>query len=418
MVKSADNGMGSREAGRRLAKVKPSANAAFATALVALLLLAPTAFASEFRACLGELRNEATVRGINPQIFDAVMDGVRPDQSVLDAMDYQPEFTVPVWDYVADLVDDERIADGKAKLAQWGEVLAEIERRFGVDRYVLVALWGVETNYGRIVGKRPLVRSLATTSCFGRRQSFFRDQLVAALHILQDGDMPPESLRGSWAGAFGQTQFMPTTFQRLAVDVDGDGKRNIVDSVPDALGSAANYLSDAGWRSGEPWGYEVRLPQDYKGPSGRRDRRPLEAWARLGIRTIEGGPLTGDGRAALFLPADVEGPAFLVFRNFNVIHSYNPSESYTLSIAHLSDRLRGGEPFKTPWPTDDPGLSRAERLELQQRLIRLGYDIGEADGIMGSRTRSAIEAFQESTGLSVDGRPGQKVLGALREATR
>lgn len=390
----------------------------FAIALAVLLVAAPAAAASEFRACLGELRSEAAAQGVNPQIFDAVMDGVRPDQSVLDAMEYQPEFTVPVWDYVAGFVDDERIADGKAKLAQWGDVLAEIERQFGVDRHVLVALWGVETNYGQITGKRPLLRSLATTSCFGRRQSFFRGQLVAALHILQDGDMSPESLRGSWAGAFGQTQFMPTTFQRLAVDVDGDGRRNIVDSVPDALGSAANYLSDAGWRSGEPWGYEVRLPQNYKGPSGRRDRRSLEAWSRLGIRTIDGRPLTGKGRAGLLLPADEEGPAFLVFRNFNAIHSYNPSESYALSIAHLSDRLRGGEPFKTPWPTDDPGLSRADRVELQQRLIRLGYDIGKADGIMGSRTRAAIEAFQESAGLPVDGRPGQKVLGALREASR
>ncbi len=386
--------------------------------LVALVLTAPPARASEFKTCLGELRSEAAQRGINPRIFDAVMDGVRPDQSVLDAMDYQPEFTVPVWDYVAGLVDDERIADGKAKLAQWGEILAEIERQFGVDRYVVVALWGVETNYGRITGKRPLMRSLATTSCFGRRQSFFRGQLMAALQILQDGDMAPESLRGSWAGAFGQTQFMPTTFQRLAVDVDGDGRRNIVDSVPDALGSAANYLSDAGWTSGEPWGYEVRLPADYKGPSGRRDRRPLAAWSRLGVRTVDGAPLTGSGRAALLLPADEQGPAFLVFRNFDAIHSYNPSESYALSIAHLSDRLRGGGPFKTPWPTDDPGLSRAERVELQQRLIRLGYDIGEADGIMGSRTRAAIEAFQESAGLPTDGRPGQKVLGQLREASR
>jgi lytic murein transglycosylase len=346
------------------------------------------------------------------------MTGVTPDQSVLDAMDYQPEFTTPVWDYVASFVDEQRIADGKAKLAEWAEILAEVERQFGVDRHVIVALWGVETDYGRIMGKRPLMRSLATSSCFGRRQPFFRGELMAALRILQEGDMPPEALRGSWAGAFGQTQFMPSTFQRLAVDVDGDGRRNIVSSVPDALGSAANYLQDAGWVRGEPWGYEVRLPENYNGPSGRRTRRAFKEWSRLGVQRIDGGALTDDGRAALHLPAGQDGPAFLLFRNFNAIHSYNPSESYALSIAHLSDRLRGGGPFKTPWPTDDPGLSRAERQELQKLLIEAGYDIGKADGIIGSRTRSAIKAFQESAGLPVDGHPGQKVLGALRKASQ
>jgi lytic murein transglycosylase len=383
-----------------------------------LLLASAAAPGEEFNACLGKLRSEAADQGITPQIFDAVMAGVEPDQSVLDAMDYQPEFTTPVWDYVASFVDERRIADGKEKLDERAEVLAHIERQFGVDRNVVVALWGVETDYGRIMGKRPLIRSLATTSCFGRRQEFFRGELMAALRILQDGDMPPEALVGSWAGAFGQTQFMPSTFQRLAVDLDGDGQRNIVNSVPDALGSAANYLQDAGWVSGQPWGYEVRLPKNYNGPSGRRTRQALEEWSRLGIRQIDGEAPTGDGRAALLLPAGQDGPAFLVFRNFNAIHSYNPSESYTLSIAHLSDRLRGGGPFKTPWPTDDPGLSRAERHELQKLLIGRGYDIGEADGIIGSRTRAAIEAFQESAGLPVDGHPGQKVLGALRKTSQ
>ncbi len=382
--------------------------------LWALLLATPAFTASEFKACIGTLRGEAMAQGINPEIFDVVMRGVTPDQSVLKAMDYQPEFTVPVWDYVAGFVDDERIADGRAKLKEWSDVLLEIERQFGVDRYVLVALWGVETNYGKITGRRSLVRSLATTSCHGRRQTFFRKQLMAAIRILQDGDMPPESLSGSWAGAFGQTQFMPTTFQRLAVDVDGDGRRNIVDSVPDALGSAANYLVDAGWISGEPWGYEVRLPENYSGPSGRRTRRSIEAWSRLGLRRIDGGALTGNGRAALLLPAGQEGPAFLVLRNFNAIHAYNPSESYSLSIAHLSDRLRGGGPFVTPWPTGDPGLSRVERRELQRLLNERGYNVGKADGIIGSRTRAAIEVFQLENDLPVDGHPGQNVLRALR----
>jgi hypothetical protein len=258
------------------------------------------------------------------------------------------------------------------------------------------------------------VRSLATVSCFGGRQRFFRGELIATLRIVQDGDVPVESLVGSWAGAFGQTQFMPSTFQKVAVDFDGDGRRDIVGSVPDALGSAANYLKRAGWESGRPWGYEVRLPAGYRGPSGRAARQPLPEWSRLGIRRTDGGALSGEGQAALLLPAGAAGPAFIVFRNYHAIYSYNAAESYALAIAHLSDRLRGRGPFVTPWPTDDPGLSRAERRELQQRLIDRGYDVGAADGAIGPRTRAAIEAFQHSAGLPVDGRAGQRVLNAAK----
>lgn len=389
---------------------------AVGAALLCFLAIAgaPNVLARDFNACVRELRREATANGITTQTFDTAMTGVEPDQSVLDAMENQPEFTVPVWDYMAALVGEQRIADGRAKLAEWAAVLAEAEQKFGVDRHVIVAVWGIESDYGKVRGGRLLVRSLATVSCFGGRQRFFRGELLATLRILQSGDMPPEALVGSWAGAFGQTQFMPSTFQRSAVDFDGDGRRDIVGSVPDALGSTANYLKRAGWKSGEPWGYEVRLPADYSGPSGRRDRRALTQWTRLGIRRIDGKPLTGNGTAALFLPAGAEGPAFIVFKNFDAIYSYNTAESYALAIAHLSDRLRGAGPIQTPWPTDDPGISRAERRELQERLIDRGFDIGEPDGIIGPRTRAAIEAFQASVGLPVDGRAGARVLGALR----
>jgi lytic murein transglycosylase len=335
---------------------------------------------------------------------------------VLDAMDRQPEFTTPIWDYLAGLVDDERIADGQAKLAEHAAVLADAERKFGVDRYTVVAVWGVESNYGRVMGGRPLVRSLATISCFGHRQRFFRGELMATLRILQSGDIPAEALVGSWAGAFGQTQFMPSTFQRLAVDFDGDGRRDIVGSVPDALASTANFLKRAGWATGEPWGYEVRLPPDYNGPSGRRTRKALAEWSRLGIRRVDGSALAGSGAAALLMPAGSQGPAFIVFRNFDAIYGYNAAVSYALAIAHLSDRLRGAGPFHTAWPTDDPGLSRAERREVQQRLIERGYDIGQPDGIIGARTRTAIESFQQSTGLPVDGRAGVRLLRALQTA--
>lgn len=382
--------------------------------LFAALVAAAPVPASDFNACLKTLRTEATGKGITTQTFDTAMAGIEPDKSVLDAMASQPEFVTPIWDYLAGLVDAERVADGKAKLAEWASVLAQAEQQFGVDRHTIVAVWGVESDFGSILGGRSLVRSLATVSCFGHRQRFFRGELMATLRILQSGDMPAEALVGSWAGAFGQTQFMPSTYQRLAVDFDGDGRRDIVGSVPDALGSTANFLKRAGWVSGAPWGYEVRLPANYSGPSGRRTRQALASWSALGIRRIDGAALSGPSPAALLLPAGARGPAFIVFRNFDAIYSYNAAESYALAIAHLSDRLRGEGPLATPWPTDDPGLSRAERRIVQEKLIERGHDIGKPDGIIGARTRAAIQAFQASAGLPADGRAGMRVLKALQ----
>jgi lytic murein transglycosylase len=381
---------------------------------LALLGTASSSPAADFPACVKALRGETVAQGVSGQVFDKAMAGVEPDQGVIDSMDNQPEFKTPIWDYLAGLVDDQRIADGQARLAELAAVLAEIEKTFGVDPRILVALWGVETDYGRNVGKRPLVRSLATVSCFGARQRYFRSELVATLRILQSGDVRPELLVGSWSGAFGHTQFMPTTFQRLAVDFDGDGHRDIVGSVPDALASSANYLRDKGWTAGQPWGYEVRLPAKYNGPSGRRVKRALAQWSKAGVRKIDGTELTGSGTAALLLPAGADGPAFIVFRNFDAIYSYNAAESYALAIALLSDRLRGAGPLKTAWPTDDPGLSRAERRDVQRLLADRGYDIGEPDGIIGQRTREAIKSFQASAGLPVDGHAGAKVLNALK----
>ena len=390
-------------------------------AFLSLLLVITGAYgapSSDFNACVKALRVQATAAGVSAQTFDKAIAGLEPDQSVLEAMERQPEFTIPIWDYLAMLVDGERIADGRAKLGEWAAVLAEAERKFGVDRHVIVAVWGIESDYGRVLGRRPLVRSLATASCFGGRQRFFRGEFVAALRILEGGDVQPEALAGSWAGAFGHTQFMPSTFHRSAVDFDGDGRRDIVGSVPDALGSTANFLRLAGWESGRPWGYEVRLPADYKGPSGRRVTRQLADWGKLGIRNIDGSLLADTGTGALVLPAGASGPAFIVFRNFDAIFTYNNALSYALAIAHLSDRLRGAGPFAVAWPTDDPGLSRAERRELQQLLIRNGYDIGEADGIIGTRTRAAITAFQTSAGLPADGHPGKRVYEALKASPK
>ncbi|MBP8216191.1 MAG: lytic murein transglycosylase [Thauera sp.] len=373
-----------------------------------------------FASCLASLRADAQAKGVSGATYDANTAALAPDMAVIGFLDAQPEFVTPIWDYLAALVDDERVADGRAMLAEWATVLARVEAEYGVDAATVVAVWGVESNYGRNFGSRPLLTSLSTLSCFGRRQSFFRGEFFTTLRIIQEGHVAPDRLTGSWAGAFGHTQFMPSTFMRLAVDFDGDGRRDLVDSVPDALASTANFLKRAGWRSDLPWGFEVSLPRgmDVSG-AGRRNKQPISAWAARGVRRIDGAPMPAAATpAGLLLPAGKDGPAFLVTRNFDAVYSYNAAESYGLAIAHLSDRLRGGAPFATPWPTDDPGLSRAERRELQQLLIARGHDIGEADGMIGARTREALKLEQAALGLAADGRAGQRVLQALRASPR
>ena len=373
-----------------------------------------------FASCLASLRADAQAKGVSGATYDANTAALAPDMAVIGFLDAQPEFVTPIWDYLAALVDDERVADGRAMLAEWAPVLARVEAEYGVDAATVVAVWGVESNYGRNFGSRPLLTSLSTLSCFGRRQSFFRGEFFTTLRIIQEGHVAPDRLTGSWAGAFGHTQFMPSTFMRLAVDFDGDGRRDLVDSVPDALASTANFLKRAGWRGDLPWGFEVSLPQgmDVSG-AGRRNKQPISAWAARGVRRIDGAPMPAAATpAGLLLPAGKDGPAFLVTRNFDAVYSYNAAESYGLAIAHLSDRLRGGAPFATPWPTDDPGLSRAERRELQQLLIARGHDIGEADGMIGARTREALKLEQAALGLAADGRAGQRGLQALRASPR
>ena len=374
--------------------------------------------AAAWQGCLSALAAQAPVHGLPARAVQQRTTGLQPDPEVLAALDHQPEFSTPIWDYLSGLVDAERVADGRAALRQWQVPLAAIERRYGVDPATVVAVWGVESNFGRQRGSRPLLRSLATLSCAGRRQAFFRGELFASLRILQHGDIAPEQLTGSWAGAFGQTQFMPSTFERIAVDFDGDGRRDLVGSAVDALASTANYLARSGWQRGETWGLPAKLPAGYQPPvGGRRETRGLEFWRQQGLRTLSGASLPAGNRpAALLQPAGPKGPAFLVFRNFNAIYSYNASISYTLAIALLSDQLRGRPAPRLVWPTDDPGTSRAERREIQQRLLDLGYPVGAADGMVGDRTREAIQAEQRKHGLPADGRAGQRVLQLLRGA--
>lgn len=370
-----------------------------------------------FAACMTSLRGVAEKQGITTSTFDAYTQGLAADMSVLDLLDAQPEFTTPLWDYLAALVDDPRVADGQAMLATHRDLLDRVSMAYGVDPATVVAVWGVESDYGRVSGKRPLLVSLSTLACFGRRQAFFRGEFLTTLKLLQAGDIRAEGLTGSWAGAFGHTQFMPSTYERIAVDFDGDGRRDLTESIPDALASTAHYLVNSGWRTGEPWGYEVKLPAGFDlAQAGRTHRKPLTQWVAQGIARIDGQPLPADDRnAAVLVPTGIAGPAFLVFKNYDAIYSYNAAESYALAIALLADRLRGGTGLVTAWPTDDPGLGRPQRRELQTLLLARGHAIGSADGMIGTQTRRAIVLEQQRLGLQpADGRAGAKILAALK----
>jgi lytic murein transglycosylase len=381
-------------------------------ACAALSLLSSPARA-DWGSCLSGLRHAAAGAGVSQETIARALGSLEPNDAV-SFMDKQPEFTTPVWDYISGLVDEERVEEGRGLMHQHARSLQAAEARYGVDPAAIVAVWGVESDFGKSFGKRPVVQSLATLACEApRRSQYFEKELMAALKILDHGDIASEEFVGSWAGAFGHTQFMPSTFLSTAVDLDGDGRRNIASSAADALGSTANYLHKSGWSHGQPWGFEVRLPEGYSGPSGRTNRQPMSSWAARGVRRIDGGAL-GEGRAALLLPAGRNGPAFLVTHNFDAIYAYNAAESYALAICILSDRLRGRPGIQTPWPTDDPGLSRAERRELQALLNLRGYDVGEPDGVIGTKTKEAIADFEGRAGLKRDGRAGLKVLNALR----
>lgn len=365
---------------------------------------------SEFQQCLDGLKNSSTFRGVSSQTFETYRPS-QPDPTVIRSLNYQPEFKKDVWDYLASLVDSERVEDGIRAKHEQADVLRRIESRYGVKAEHVLGVWGVESNFGQTLGKKNLFDSLATLSCFDRRQSYFRGEFANALKIVQNGDIRPQDMTGSWAGAFGQTQFMPSTFLELAVDFDGDGRKDLVNSKADALASTANFLAKKGYRSGEPWGYEVKL-NGYDGSSGRRDKKSISHWQNMGLTLPDGRPLPNNmASAGLLLPAGKHGPAFLVGKNFDAFYAYNASESYALAIAHLSDLITSENTntnFATPWPTDDPGIGRRESKEIQQALLNAGYDIGAVDGIIGDNTRRAIMDYQRKAGVTPDGRAGQK----------
>ena len=375
---------------------------------------------NNFQQCIANLRTQAINSGVSASSYDRYTQNLMPDYSVIEKLNYQPEFSTPIWDYLSGLVDEERVQLGRQKLAQHREVLNRVAAAYGVPAETVVAVWGVESNFGGISGSYPLLQALGTLSCEGRRQSYFRGEFFTTMRILQRGDLTEQQMKGSWAGAFGHTQFMPSTYEELAVDFDGDGRRDLVSSTTDALASTANFLKKRGWQTGMPWGFEVRIPEGMSiSGEGRRNKKALSNWVSRGVVRTDGSPLiqgnlSESSSAGLMAPAGANGPVFLVFKNFDAIYSYNAAESYALAIAHLSDRLQGQGGFSKAWPTDDAGTSRAERREIQQFLLNKGYDIGTADGLIGDKTRQAIRQEQTRLGLSPTGRAGQQILRAFR----
>lgn len=366
------------------------------------------------------LRAEALSQGVSPALFEQAFAGVTPDPQVIAADQSQPEFSRPVWEYLDSAVSSWRVARGKALLAEHARTLSAIEARFQVDPSILVAVWGLESSFGRQTGDKSVIRSLATLAYQGRRNDFWRSQLIAALQILQEGDISINAMQGSWAGAMGQTQFIPTTYRQYAVDFDGNGRRDIWHSSADALASAANYLHVSGWQHQQPWGLEVQLPTqgfDYALADGQHSKT-LNQWRTLGISSRHNADLDSlaEQSATLFLPSGHQGPAYLLLNNFRSILKYNNSTSYALAIGLLADALEGQYRIPSTWPKQDRMLSRSERIELQTLLNQLGFDSGKPDGIIGVNTRQAVRGFQQGQGLPADGYSNENLLNSLRRA--
>ena len=379
----------------------------------------PATLDERLAALKAEIEAEAAAAGVAPRVVEDAFRGVSADTSLLELLTAQPEHVMAPWDYMGRIISETRVSEGRQKLVEQKALLDEIEAKLGVDRHVVVAIWGIESSYGVLPGKRPVIRSLATLAIADpRRPAFRRKELIAALQIVARGDVAADSMWGSWAGAMGHTQFMPSSFLARAVDFDGDGRRDIWQSVPDALASTASYLKQSGWQTGDAWGLEVVLPAGFVYRSaGPRDARELDEWRALGLAPPAGRPWPpGLSRAALLLPAGMHGPAFLVGGNFHAILKYNNATLYALAVGHLADRLAGHPSLAALWPTDDPPLDLAGRKELQRYLAAEGHDVGGIDGIIGDGTRSAVRAWQAEQGIPADGWAGSLLLEHLRRS--
>ena len=372
--------------------------------------------ANAFPECIASMWPDAARRSISQDSFSRFTKDLTPDLRIMDLMDSQPEFTKAIWEYLDILVSEKRMARGREVLAEHKPIFDAAEKASGVDRYIIASIWGIESNYSTQIGDRSVLRSTGTLACVGRRQAYFKDEFLTALEILHRGDLKPEQLMGSWAGAFGPTQFMPTAFKRFAVDGDGDGRRDVVGNPVDLIFSTANNLRKDGWQSGQSWGYEVVLPRnlDYM-LSGRAKAMTFAQWEHLGVRRANSQPFPhSTEKAYLLAPAGAGGPGFLMMQNFRVIMKYNPAEAYALAIGHFADRLRGAPAFVQPWPRHERVLSRGERLELQQLLVQRDLYKGTPDGLIGSMTRDALRRFQISINVPADGFASSDMLDRLR----
>ncbi|MBU2992462.1 lytic murein transglycosylase [Octadecabacter sp. 1_MG-2023] len=361
-------------------------------------------------------RRRALRQGISGATFDAAFQGVTQDDAIITLDRNQSEFSKALWEYLDTAVSAARIRNGQRALRDHQSVLTRIEATYGVDKEVIVAIWGLESAYGAVRGNTNTIEALATLAHDSRRSGFFEGQLLAALQILEAGDTEPRNMVGSWAGAMGHTQFMPTSFLDLAVDGNGDGRRDIWNDDPtDALASAANYLRSNGWTHGQPWGVEVQLPANFDYMTARRDNERMPSdWASDGVVALNGQPVPNHGRASILLPGGHEGAALMIFKNFEVLETYNTADSYVIGVGHLADRIAGGGAIQSAWPRIDGALSGPDRRELQQRLHDAGFDPQAIDGRIGPLTINAIRAYQLANGLVPDGYASPQLLRRLR----
>ncbi len=391
-----------------------------------LLFAATTALASPavaqngFQDCLQNIRAEAVRQSVPAATIDTAFRGLTPDPKVVDLDSRQPEFTLTYGKYIANAVTPDRVARGQQKLAQYRGLLDALQREYGVPGQYLVAFWGVETNYGTYMGDFSALRSVATLACMTRRTEFFSNETVQALRILADNHMTTQQMKGSWAGAMGNMQFMPSTFTKYAVDRDGNGRIDIWNSMPDAFASAANFLRGIGFRPGLPAAEEVFLPQNF--PLDQADttvEKPVRAWGAMGVKRAGGGALpASDDPAAIILPAGWRGPAFILYPNFKAVMNWNRSTLYALSVTILAQQIAGGPAVARSAPPDDEPLSHATVVDIQTRLARLGFYTDEADGLLGPKTRSAVRLFQKQAGLPADGHPTPEMVARLQRTVR
>lgn len=374
---------------------------------------------SGFQRWVKSFRSQALTKGISARTFDRAFRGVKLNERVVKLDRKQAEFSRQIWDYLDTATSPKRVSNGIANFNARSRILKKIEKKYKVDAEVIVSIWGLESSYGQRMGDINIIEALATLAYDGRREKFGRQQLLEALRIIQRGDITPNRMMGSWAGAMGHTQFIPTSYQAYAQDFTGDGKRDVWDpnNPSDALASTANYLAKFGWKHNQPWGVEVKLPSGFNyGNASLKVKATPARWTQLGVRTINGGKIPNHGEGSVFLPAGADGPAFVVFKNFFVIKRYNNANSYAMAVGHLADRIAGKGPFVREWPRGPGALKLAEKMEVQKLLNKLGYDVGEPDGIIGPNTIDAVSKFQTSLGLVPDGKANEELLLKLRRA--